>query len=131
MRYSAPSMRRVGSFQRMPASFNTGTKSSAPERMKTSDSSASQYSGSPLSVLRVMAGTDKLHPKPKGPLPAPESYDNESCGPKPERPGLVAIGTDMEPVPVTGLAANFSPIPRIAPPPFGNCIVGTEGAPCR
>ena len=40
-------------------------------------------------------------------------------GPKPDRPGLVAIGTDIEPVPLTGFAANFSPIPRIAPPPLG------------
>jgi hypothetical protein len=30
----------------------------------------------------------------------------------------------MEPVPVTGLAPNFSPIPRIAPPPFGVDIAG-------
>jgi hypothetical protein len=37
----------------------------------------------------------------------------------------VAIGTVIEPVPVTGFAANFSPIPRIAPPPLGN---ETEGA---
>ena len=34
----------------------------------------------------------------------------------PDRPGLVAIGTDMEPVPITGFAANFSPMPRIAAP---------------
>src|SRR5262249_1613476 len=33
--------------------------------------------------------------------------------------GLVAMGTVMEAVPVTGLAPNFSPRPRIAPPPFG------------
>ena len=45
-----------------------------------------------------------------------------------ERPGLVAMGTVIEPVPVTGLAANFSPIPRMAPPPLGNEIVG--GATC-
>src|SRR5258708_39151780 len=64
------------------------------------------------------------HPKPKGPLPAPESYERFNCGPNPERPGLAAIGTDIEPVPVTGLAANFSPIPRIAPPPFGSEICG-------
>ena len=31
----------------------------------------------------------------------------------------VVIGTVVEPVPVTGLAPNFSPMPRIAPPPFG------------
>jgi hypothetical protein len=33
-------------------------------------------------------------------------------------------GTVMEPVPVTGLAANFSPMPRIAPPPLGSMIDG-------
>jgi hypothetical protein len=31
-------------------------------------------------------------------------------------------------VPVTGLAENFSPIPRIAPPPFGSSIAGGVGA---
>ncbi len=30
----------------------------------------------------------------------------------------------MEPVPVTGFAANFSPIPRIAPPPLGRLMLG-------
>ena len=39
-------------------------------------------------------------------------------------PGLVAIGTVIEPVPVTGFAANFSPMPRIAPPPLGREILG-------
>ena len=34
------------------------------------------------------------------------------------------MGTVIEPVPVTGLAANFSPMPRIAPPPFGREICG-------
>ena len=92
--------------------------------MKTSESRASKYLGSPLSVFRVIEGSERLQPKPNGPLPAPESYESESCGPKPERPGLVAIGTLIEPVPVTGFAANFSPIPRIAPPPFGRDIDG-------
>src|SRR5687768_9450315 len=32
----------------------------------------------------------------------------------------------METVPVTGFAANFSPIPRIAPPPLGREIAGAE-----
>src|SRR5438477_11463497 len=73
-----------------------------------------------------MVGRERAHPKPKGPFPAPESYESESCGPKPERPGLVAMGTIMEPVPVTGLAANFSPMPRIAPPPLGRDIEGGE-----
>lgn len=73
-----------------------------------------------------MDGIERLQPKPKGPFPEPESYDNASCGPKPERPGVVEIGTLRDPVPVTGLAANFSPMPRIAPPPFGSDIEGTE-----
>jgi hypothetical protein len=34
------------------------------------------------------------------------------------------MGTVIEPVPVTGFAANFSPIPRIAPPPLGRVIAG-------
>src|SRR6266699_1328057 len=110
------------------ASFlNSGTRSSAPDRIKTSDSLASRYWGKPLSVLRVMAGSERLHPKPNGPLPAPESYESESCGPKPDRPGLVEMGTLIDPVPVTGFAANFSPMPRMAPPPFGRLIDGGPG----
>jgi hypothetical protein len=38
----------------------------------------------------------------------------------------VGIGTVIEPVPVTGFAANFSPIPRMAPPPLGREIDGVE-----
>lgn len=112
----------------LPAAFfsNSGTKSSAPERMNTSDSSASRYFGKPLSVLRVMEGSERFQPRPKDPLPEPESYDRDSCGPNPPRPGDVAMGTDIEPVPVTGLAANFSPIPRMAPPPLGREMVGAE-----
>src|SRR5689334_19668027 len=67
-----------------------------------------------------MLGSERLQPRPNGPFPAAESYASDSCGPNPERPGDVAIGTVMEPVPVTGLAANFSPRPRIAPPPLGS-----------
>src|SRR5262245_42983850 len=74
-----------------------------------------------------MRGTDRLHPAPKGPLPAPESYVRASSGWKPARPGLVAMGTLIEPVPVTGLAANFSPMSRIAPPPFGSEGTGATG----
>jgi hypothetical protein len=36
------------------------------------------------------------------------------------------IGTTSEAVPVTGLAANFSPIPLIAPPPLGSDRLGIE-----
>src|SRR5438309_5309978 len=66
-----------------------------------------------------------LQPIPKTPFPAPESYDRESCGPKPEREALTATGTVSEPVPIIMLVVNFSPIPRIAPPPFGREIAGT------
>src|SRR5437899_906644 len=96
--------------------------------MNASDSSASWYLGKPLSVFRVMAGGVRLQPKPNGPLPAPESYESESCGPKPDRPGLVAMGTFIDPVLLTGLAANFSPMPRMAPLPFGRLIAGGTGA---
>ncbi len=34
------------------------------------------------------------------------------------------MGTEKAPVPVTGFIENFSPIPRIAPPPLGNEICG-------
>jgi hypothetical protein len=76
--------------------------------------------------LPVMAGSERLRPKPYGPLPAPEPYESESYGPKPERPGLVVIGTLIEPIPVTRLAANFSPTPRMAPPPLGREMAGAE-----
>jgi hypothetical protein len=32
----------------------------------------------------------------------------------------------IEAVPVTGFAANFSPMPLIAPPPFGRATAGGE-----
>src|ERR1022692_4792576 len=38
------------------------------------------------------------------------------------------MGTVTDPVPVTGLAANLSPSPRIAPPPFGRLICGATAA---
>src|SRR5688500_12319411 len=72
-----------------------------------------------------MAGEGRLQPTPKGPLPVPESYDNASSGPKPPRPGDVSIGTDSAAVPVTGFAANFSPMPRTAPPPLGSDSEGS------
>src|SRR5262245_1253462 len=103
---------------------NSDTRSSARESVKTSASGESRYCGRPLSVFREMTGTDKLQPNPNGPLPAPESYASDNWGPKPERPGLVAIGTVNEAVPVAGLTLNFSPIPRIAPPPLGRDAVG-------
>ena len=48
----------------------------------------------------------------------------QGCGPKPERPGLTRTGTVTDPVPMTGLARNFTPIPRIAPPPLGSEMLG-------
>src|SRR5260370_41364555 len=39
------------------------------------------------------------------------------------------MGTVIEPVPVTGFAANFSPIPWMAPPPFGRDNVGGDAGP--
>src|SRR5215217_5679688 len=40
------------------------------------------------------------------------------------------MGTLSEPVPVTGLAENFSPIPLMAPPPLGSDMAGgDEGMP--
>ena len=39
------------------------------------------------------------------------------------------MGTVIDPVPVTGLAANFSPMPRMAPPPLGRIIAGGEEVP--
>src|SRR5215207_9410800 len=39
------------------------------------------------------------------------------------------MGTLSDPVPVTGLAENFSPIPRIAPPPLGSDMGGRAELP--
>jgi hypothetical protein len=36
------------------------------------------------------------------------------------------MGMLSEPVPVTGFAANYSPIPRMAPPPLGKDMAGGE-----
>jgi hypothetical protein len=47
----------------------------------------------------------------------------------PDRPGLRGSGKVNEPDPVTGLAANFSPIPLIAPPPFGSETDSAEKCP--
>jgi hypothetical protein len=69
-------------------------------------------------------GIDRCHPSPNGPFPGPELYERDSLGKKSERPGDENMGTVGEPVPVTGLTENFSPMPRIAPPPFGRLIVG-------
>src|SRR5712664_871348 len=49
-----------------------------------------------------------------------------SCGPNPVRPGLAAIGMSKAPDPVAGLAENFSPMPRIAPPLLGKLMDGRE-----
>ena len=61
-------------------------------------------------------------------VPEPESYESESWA-RSRSPGLVGTGTDIEPVPVTGLAANFSPMPRIAPPlAASRCSAQPDGA---
>jgi hypothetical protein len=127
MRYSTLPTVRKGSDSGSHASpflMSSGTRSSAPDNIKTSDSSASWYGGRPLSVLRVIEGRDGVQPTPNGQLPAPESWESDSCGPKPERAGLVAMGTVIEAVPVSGFAANFSPMPRMAPLPLGREIAG-------
>src|ERR1700730_15907593 len=65
MLYILPSTVRGGIFSRPhfpPSGTRTGTRSSAPERMKTSDSLASWYLGNPLSVLRVIEGSEKVQP---------------------------------------------------------------------
>src|SRR5262249_14454333 len=49
-------------------------------------------------------------------------------GPNPERLGLVGIGTVSAPVPAAALAAHFSPMPRIAPPPVGSVSPGADKA---
>ena len=74
--------------------------------------------------MRVIDGNDRLQPRPNGPLPVPESYESESSGPKLERLVDKGSGTLSEPVPVAMLVPNFSPIPRIAPPPLGSEIDG-------
>jgi hypothetical protein len=73
-----------------------------------------------------MIGSERCHPKPKGPLPAAESYASDKAGEKPDRPAESAIGMVTEEVPETRLAVNFSPISRIAPPPFGREMEGAE-----
>src|SRR5260221_6051603 len=52
------------------------------------------------------------------------------CGPKPERPGLVQMGTVIDPVPVTELAAKFPRVPRMGPAPFRRELDCKEGAFC-
>lgn len=82
------------------------------------------YRGRPLSVLRVIDGEDRLHPTPNGPFPLPESYDKEICGVNPDLAGLRGTAIERDPVPVRALVENFSPMPRMAPPPFGSEICG-------
>src|SRR5581483_4286082 len=51
---------------------STGTRSSAPAITNTSDSSASLYCGSCLSVFLTMAAGAALQPRPNSLLPLPE-----------------------------------------------------------
>ena len=75
-----------------------------------------------------MEGTDSAQPKPNTLLPPPESYCKPSWGPKPCRPGLVAMGMLNEAVPVAGLIDSFSSMPRKAPPPLGSVTAGLDVA---
>src|SRR5436190_1524261 len=100
-----------------------GTRSSESDKRNTSASASepeSLYCGSPFSVLRVIDGRDRCQPRPKTPLPAPELYVRVNTGCTPPLAGLTVIGTVVEPVPLLLLTINFSPIPWMAPPPFGN-----------
>ena len=45
---------------------------------------------------------------------------------KPVRPGLSGSGTEKLPLPVAGLTENFSPMPRMAPPPVGSGTCGNR-----
>lgn len=72
-------------------------------------------------------GSNTFRSKPKGLFLALEAEASERWGPKPGRPGLIAMGTDVRPVPVPGSAANFSPVLRIAPPHFGRVIAEVLG----
>jgi hypothetical protein len=72
-----------------------------------------------------MEGRARCHPKPNGPFPDPESYERESDGLKSLLGALMGIGTSVPPVPFIVLTENFSPMPRIAPPPFGRLIEGS------
>ena len=48
----------------------------------------------------------------------------ESCGPNPERPGEVAIGTVIEPVPVTRFAGKLFADPTNRSAPLGSEMDG-------
>src|SRR5580693_2962033 len=94
--------------------------------MKTSHSATSirRYLGRPLSVLRVMEGSERDQPMPNWLLPNPESYASAWEGVCPERPTVRPRRMVSLPVPVAALASNFSPIPRMAPPPLESSILG-------
>lgn len=64
--------------------------------------------------MRVIRGSERFQPRSNGPLPTPESYVRAGSGTKPDRLGFVARGTEIEPVPVTGFAANFANSPNRA-----------------
>ena len=73
-----------------------------------------RYRGSPFSVFRVIAGSRRLQPSPNGPLPDAGVVREGELRTEPGAPGRREIGTLIDPLPVTGFAPNFSPIPRIA-----------------
>ena len=51
-----------------------------------------------------------------------------NAGVKPDRPGLNGSGIDIDAVPAAALTDNFSPSPRLAPPPFGTDTDGSRSA---
>src|SRR6185437_13302958 len=108
--------------------FSAGTRSSAELSTKTSESSASRYLGSALDVFLVIDAIESVQPRPKGPLPPPESYLSSRLGANPCRPGETEIGTERDAAPVGCPTVSFSSIPRIAPPPVGREIRGSSGA---
>src|SRR5688572_6105741 len=74
-----------------------GTRSSTPDRTKTSESS---YRGTPSDVLRATFGTLTVHPRPNGLLPLPVLYARLSEGASRFLPGGSRIGIVKFPVPV-------------------------------
>src|SRR5258708_39602382 len=106
---------------------NSGTKSSASEKRKVSESISSQYWGRPLSVFLFIEANPRLQPKPKIPFPAPELYDIFKEG-EAARERENGRGIENEAVPLIGFTENFSSMPFIAPPPFGKEMKGTSMA---
>ena len=85
----------------------------AGENERRPDSLSSLIAGQPLVGFTRDRRRPMLQPKPNGPFPDPESYEQPECGGEnPERPGLSGSGMEIPLVPVAALTENFSPIPR-------------------